>query len=239
MFTGIIEEMGTILEVAKGTHSAVLTIAAGKVLEDVHIGDSIAVNGVCLTVTSFDGETFTADVMHETLNRSSLAQCKRKSPVNLERAMPANGRFGGHIVEGHVDGTGQITEKKRDDNAVWIRVEAPPEVLRYVVEKGSVTIDGISLTVAAVTAHDFSVSVIPHTAEVTTLGSKKEGDIVNFSVSIIPHTGGQTTLLYRRPGEQVNLETDIIGKYVEKLLHPQEEKKESHITREFLENCGF
>lgn len=111
MFTGIIEEMGTILEVAKGAHSAVLTIAAQKVLEDVHIGDSIAVNGVCLTVTSFDGETFTADVMHETLNRSSLAQCKRKSPVNLERAMPANGRFGGHIVAGHVDGTGQITEK--------------------------------------------------------------------------------------------------------------------------------
>lgn len=202
MFTGIIEEMGTILEVAKGAHSAVLTIAAQKVLEDVHIGDSIAVNGVCLTVTSFDGETFTADVMHETLNRSSLAQCKRKSPVNLERAMPANGRFGGHIVAGHVDGTGQIAEKKRDDNAVWIRVEAPPEVLRYVVEKGSVTIDGISLTVAAVTAHDFSVSVIPHTAEVTTLGSKKEGDIVN-------------------------LETDIIGKYVEKLLHPQEEKKKA------------
>ena len=178
MFTGIIEEMGTILEVAKGAHSAVLTIAAQKVLEDVHIGDSIAVNGVCLTVTSFDGETFTADVMHETLNRSSLAQCKRKSPVNLERAMPANGRFGGHIVAGHVDGTGQIAEKKRDDNAVWIRVEAPPEVLRYVVEKGSVTIDGISLTVAAVTAHDFSVSVIPHTAEVTTLGSKKEVSFV-------------------------------------------------------------
>ena len=151
MFTGIIEEMGTILEVAKGTHSAVLTIAAGKVREDVHIGDSIAVNGVCLTVTSFDGETFTADVMHETLNRSSLAQCKRKSPVNLERAMPANGRFGGHIVAGHVDATGQIAGRKKDDNAIWIRVEAPPEVLRYVVEKGSITIDGISLTVAAVT----------------------------------------------------------------------------------------
>lgn len=214
MFTGIIEEMGTILEVQKGAHSAVLTIAAKKVLEDVHMGDSIAVNGVCLTVTSFDRETFTADVMHETLNRSALAQCKRKSHVNLERAMSANGRFGGHIVAGHVDGTGQIAGKKRDDNAVWIRVEAPPEVLRYVVEKGSVTIDGISLTVAAVTAHDFSVSMIPHTAEVTTLGSKKEGDIVN-------------------------LETDIIGKYVEKLLHPQKEKKESHITREFLEDYGF
>ena len=222
MFTGIIEEMGTILEVAKGAHSAVLTIAAQKVLEDVHIGDSIAVNGVCLTVTSFDGETFN----RRTGNTDGVGQgiellvlVKRdfasiESKVNLERAMAANGRFGGHIVAGHVDGTGQIAEKKRDDNAVWIRVEAPPEVLRYVVEKGSVTIDGISLTVAAVTAHDFSVSVIPHTAEVTTLGSKKEGDIVN-------------------------LETDIIGKYVEKLLHPQEEKKESHITREFLENCGF
>ena len=214
MFTGIIEEMGTIENIAKGAHSAVLTINARKILEDVHIGDSIAVNGVCLTVTSFDHERFTADVMHETLNRSALAQCKRKSPVNLERAMSANGRFGGHIVAGHVDATGQIAGRKQDDNAVWIRVEAPPEVLRYVVEKGSVTIDGISLTVAAVTAHDFSVSVIPHTAEVTTLGSKKEGDIVN-------------------------LETDIIGKYVEKLLHPQKEKKESHITREFLENCGF
>ena len=193
MFTGIVEEVGTIDTISRGANSAVLIIRAEKVLAGTKVGDSIAVNGVCLTVTSFDHERFTADVMHETLNRSSLAQCKRKSPVNLERAMPANGRFGGHIVAGHVDGTGQITEKKRDDNAVWIRVEAPPEVLRYVVEKGSVTIDGISLTVAAVTAHDFSVFVIPHTAEVTTLGSKKEGDIVN-------------------------LETDIIGKYVEKLL---------------------
>ena len=177
----------------------------------MHIGDSIAVNGVCLTVTSFDHERFTADVMHETLNRSALAQCKRKSPVNLERAMSANGRFGGHIVAGHVDATGQIAGRKQDDNAIWIRVEAPPEVLRYVVEKGSITIDGISLTVAAVTAHDFSVSMIPHTAEVTTLGSKKE-DIVN-------------------------LET-ISSKICGKLLHPQEEK-ESHITREFLENYGF
>ena len=180
MFTGIIEEMGTIENIAKGAHSAVLTINARKILEDVHIGDSIAVNGVCLTVTSFDHERFTADVMHETLNRSALAQCKRKSPVNLERAMSANGRFGGHIVAGHVDATGQIAGRKKDDNAIWIRVEAPPEVLRYVVEKGSITIDGISLTVAAVSAHDFSVSMIPHTAEVTTLGSKKEGDIGEF-----------------------------------------------------------
>lgn len=214
MFTGIIEEMGTIKKIAKGTYSAVLTIGAEKVLSDVHIGDSIAVNGVCLTVTSYDRNTFTADVMHETLNRSALAQCKSKSPVNLERAMPANGRFGGHIVAGHVDGTGQIASRRQDDNAVWITVEAPPEVLRYVVEKGSVTIDGISLTVAAVTAHDFSVSMIPHTAAVTTLGLKKEGDLVN-------------------------LETDIIGKYVEKLLQPEETKRESRITRAFLESYGF
>ena len=121
MFTGIIEEMGTILEVAKGTHSAVLTIAAGKVLEDVHIGDSIAVNGVCLTVTSFDGETFTADVMHETLNRSSLAQCKRKSPVNLERAMPANGRFGGHIVAGMTMPCGYGWRHHRKCFGMWWR----------------------------------------------------------------------------------------------------------------------
>lgn len=172
MFTGIIEEMGTILEVAKGTHSAVLTIAAGKVLEDVHIGDSIAVNGVCLTVTSFDGETFTADVMHETLNRSSLAQCKRKSPVNLSVPCRQTEGLAG-ILWQDMWMEPDRSLKKRDDNAVWIRVEAPPEVLRYVVEKGSVTIDGISLTVAAVTAHDFSVSVIPHTAEVTTLEAKK------------------------------------------------------------------
>ena len=214
MFTGIVEELGTVKKIKKGANSAVFTIRAEKILDDLKTGDSVAVNGICLTVTACLEDGFTADVMHETLRRTNLGELKSGSKVNLERAMAANGRFGGHIVAGHVDGTGQITEKKRDDNAVWIRVEAPPEVLRYVVEKGSVTIDGISLTVAAVTAHDFSVSVIPHTAEVTTLGSKKEGDIVN-------------------------LETDIIGKYVEKLLHPQEEKKESHITREFLENCGF
>ena len=214
MFTGIIEEVGEIQSIKKGANSAVITIKASTVLGDLHLGDSVALNGVCLTAVSIGKNNYSVDVMHETLRRTNLGELKSGSKVNLERAMAANGRFGGHIVAGHVDGTGQITEKKRDDNAVWIRVEAPPEVRRYVVEKGSVTIDGISLTVAAVTAHDFSVSVIPHTAEVTTLGSKKEGDIVN-------------------------LETDIIGKYVEKLLHPQEEKKESHITREFLENCGF
>ena len=222
MFTGIIEEMGTILEVAKGTHSAVLTIAAGKVLEDVHIGDSIAVNGVCLTVTSFDGETFTADVMHETLNRSSLAQCKRKSPVNLERAMPANGRFGGHIVAGHVDGTGTISSMKKDDNAVWITIDTSAAILKYIISKGSITIDGVSLTVAKV-------------------------DNKSFAVSVIPHTGQNTTLLDKKPGDTVNLENDMVGKYVEKLLQygsiPDEEEEstteKTGITMDFLRQNGF
>ena len=222
MFTGIIEEMGTILEVAKGAHSAVLTIAAQKVLEDVHIGDSIAVNGVCLTVTSFDGETFTADVMHETLNRSSLAQCKRKSPVNLERAMPANGRFGGHIVAGHVDGTGTISSMKKDDNAVWITIDTSAAILKYIISKGSITIDGVSLTVAKV-------------------------DNKSFAVSVIPHTGQNTTLLDKKPGDTVNLENDMVGKYVEKLLQygsiPDEEEEstteKTGITMDFLRQNGF
>ena len=222
MFTGIIEEMGTILEVAKGAHSAVLTIAAQKVLEDVHIGDSIAVNGVCLTVTSFDGETFTADVMHETLNRSSLAQCKRKSPVNLERAMPANGRFGGHIVAGHVDGTGTISSMKKDDNAVWITIDTSAAILKYIISKGSITIDGVSLTVAKV-------------------------DNKSFAVSVIPHTGQNTTLLDKKPGDTVNLENDMVGKYVEKLLQygsiPAEEEEgtteKTGITMDFLIQNGF
>ena len=222
MFTGIIEEMGTILEVAKGAHSAVLIIAAQKVLEDVHIGDSIAVNGVCLTVTSFDGETFTADVMHETLNRSSLAQCKRKSPVNLERAMPANGRFGGHIVAGHVDGTGTISSMKKDDNAVWITIDTSAAILKYIISKGSITIDGVSLTVAKV-------------------------DNKSFAVSVIPHTGQNTTLLDKKPGDTVNLENDMVGKYVEKLLQygsiPDEEEEstteKTGITMDFLRQNGF
>lgn len=215
MFTGIVEEMGTIRAIRRGRSSAVLDIQAKTVLSDVHIGDSIAVNGVCLTVTDFSPEGFSADVMHETLNRSSLSQLKNGSRVNLERAMAANGRFGGHIVAGHVDGVGKITRVRRDDTAVWYTVEAPPEVLRYVVEKGSITIDGISLTVAAVAEGGFSVSIIPHTAAQTVLGERREGDLVN-------------------------LETDIIGKYVEKLLSPGPGPKAGGaITREFLTRYGF
>ena len=217
MFTGIVEEMGVVKSIRKGASSAVLEIQAQVVLEDVHIGDSIAVNGVCLTATSFTPTTFTADVMHETLNRSSLANLRPGSRVNLERAMAANGRFGGHIVAGHVDGVGTVLQTRKDDNAIWYTIGASPEVLRYVVEKGSITIDGISLTVAKVTDADFSISAIPHTVAVTVLQDRK-------------------------PGDTVNLETDIIGKYVEKLLTPQAQPTQrptSNITREFLSRYGY
>lgn len=210
MFTGIVEEVGRVQSIRREPANAVLTIAASKVLEDVHLGDSIAVCGVCLTVTSFTASAFTADVMHETLNRSSLGTLKPGSPVNLERAMPANGRFGGHIVSGHIDGTGRITRIRPDGNAVWYTVSASPSLLRYIVEKGSIAIDGISLTVAQVTGRD-------------------------FSVSIIPHTQGQTTLSARRVGDTVNLETDCIGKYVEKLLG----SPDVGITQAFLARCGY
>ena len=194
MFTGIVEEVGTIRNIKRGQHSAVLTIHAKTVLEGTRIGDSIAVNGICLTVTRLFPDGFSADVMHETLNRSSLAGLTAGSVVNLERAMPANGRFGGHIVAGHVDGVGHIANIRRDDTAVWYTVHAGPEILRYVVEKGSITIDGISLTVAELAADAFEVSIIPHTIE-------------------------QTTLSHRKPGDAVNLENDVVGKYVQRLLH--------------------
>lgn len=217
MFTGIIEETGTLERTRRGRDSAVLRIRACKVLTDVKPGDSIAVNGVCLTVTSFDTVGFTADVMHETLNRSSLGALQPGSRVNLERAMPANGRFGGHIVAGHVDGIGQVIQIRKDDNAVWYTISAQPEVLRYVVEKGSIAIDGISLTVASVSAADFSVSVIPHTVAVTNLGD-------------------------RRAGDMVNLENDMVGKYIEKFMLNRNETVQSEktqLTREFLSRHGF
>lgn len=216
MFTGIVEEVGAIRNIKRGQHSAVLTIHAKTVLEETRIGDSIAVNGICLTVTRLFPDGFSADVMHETLNRSSLAGLAAGSMVNLERAMAANGRFGGHIVAGHVDGVGHIANIRRDDTAVWYTVHAGPEILRYVVEKGSITIDGISLTVARVDADSFAISAIPHTVAVTVLADRKVGD-------------------------PVNLETDIIGKYVEKLLRPAPEapQRNAGITKEFLTRYGF
>ena len=211
MFTGIIEEIGTVRRIAHGAKGARLTIQAKTVLEDTRIGDSIATNGVCLTVVSMTGDSFSADVMAESLRRSSLGTLQSGSPVNLERAMAANGRFGGHIVSGHIDGTGTIASQKREDNAVWVKIKTPAPLLRYIVEKGSIAIDGVSLTVAAVTDTD-------------------------FSVSIIPHTGAQTILLGKKPGDPVNLECDVIGKYVEKLTAPH---KTGGISTNFLAENGF
>lgn len=209
MFTGIIEEIGEIAAVNRGVKSCELTVKGNVIFGDLKIGDSVAVNGVCLTASKINGDTFTADVMAETVRRSNLGTLKKGSKVNLERAMAADGRFGGHIVAGHIDGTGLVQSLAREDNAVWVTVTAGEEIMRYIVEKGSVAIDGISLTVASVFRDA-------------------------FAVSIIPHTGAETTLLARKSGERVNLECDIVGKYVEKLIG-----KQSGITEDFLKKYDF
>ena len=217
MFTGIIEEIGTIRSIARGGKSVVLEVEAGRVLDGLAVGDSVATNGVCLTVVSFTGTAFRADVMPETMRRTNLGRLRAGSRVNLERALTPSSRLGGHIVSGHVDGTGEIVAKTRDENAVWVTVAASPEVLRYVVEKGSIAIDGISLTVAAV-------------------------DDVSFKVSVIPHTREATTLTGKSVGEQVNLECDVLAKYVEKLLRPHAggaEAKPDGLTLDFLTANGF
>lgn len=214
MFTGIIEEIGTVRRIGQDATGARLLITARRVLEGTRTGDSIAVNGVCLTVTSLTNDSFTADAMPETLRRSGLSQLKADSLVNLERALPANGRFGGHIVSGHIDGTGTVLAFRREGNAVWLAVSPPAGLLRYIVEKGSIAVDGVSLTVATVTEKDFSVSVIPH-------------------------TGAETILLRRRAGETVNLECDILAKYVEKLLGTAREQGTAGITMDFLSQNGF
>ena len=215
MFTGIIEEIGQIQAVKHGAASSRLTIQAAKILSDVQDGDSIAVNGVCLTVTSHGSGYFTADVMHESLRRSALGNLSQGSRVNLERAMAADGRFGGHIVAGHIDGTGMIEELRKEENAVWVKIRTTPEILELIVEKGSICIDGISLTVAEV--------------------SEK-----SFQVSVIPHTGEETTLLKKKAGDRVNLENDIVGKYIKKFLTPSEPAgKCGGLTMELLEEYGI
>lgn len=214
MFTGIIEEVGTILDIRKNAKSASILIGAETVLEDIKTGDSIAVNGICLTVTAYGEQEFTADIMHETLECSSIGRLMRGSHVNLERAMRADGRFGGHIVTGHVDGTGRILAVKRNEIAVWYTIEAEPELMTGIVKKGSIAIDGISLTVA-----------------------KSQGR--SFSVSIIPHTSGHTILSEKKVGDIVNLETDCIGKYVAHLLELEEQKQAGGISMPRLAELGF
>ena len=216
MFTGIVEETGMIRHIALSGRSGQIAVRAKKVLEDTKIGDSIAVNGVCLTVVSIQPDGFTADIMAETYRRSNLGQGKPGDHVNLERAMAAGGRFGGHIMSGHIDGTGVIRSYRREENAVWVTIETTPDILHLIVEKGSIGIDGISLTVAKV----------------------EDGQ---FKVSVIPHTGEETTLLKKEPGDQVKLENDIVGKYVEKLLglgNPKETKG-SDLTMDFLKEYGI
>ena len=217
MFTGIVEETGILKSVRKGTKSSILTIGAKKVLEDTKIGDSICTNGVCLTVKKHGTDTFEADVMAESLRRTNLGDLHPGDPVNLERALRLCDRLGGHIVSGHVDGTGKILSQEREDNAVWVTIETKTEILKYIIEKGSITIDGISLTVAYV-------------------------DEQIFKVSIIPHTGQETTLLKKKRGDRVNLENDLIGKYVEKLLGSSKDEMKpasKAINETYLKKYGF
>ena len=213
MFTGIVEETGIIKKFKISGHSGEITIKAEKVLEGTQLGDSIAVNGICLTVTSLGSDYFTADVMAETVRRSSLKEASSGDSVNLERAMAADGRFGGHIVSGHIDGTGTITKLFREENAVWITISAKPELLKYIVEKGSVCLDGVSLTVAYVSDTDFKVSVIPH-------------------------TGSETTLLRKKTGSTINIENDILAKYIEKIFSFKSENKET-LTMDLLRELDY
>ena len=206
MFTGLIEEQGRVLTPPR---NGKLSLAASKVTEGLALGDSIAVNGVCLTVSAFSGQRFTADVMPETLHRSNLGELRTGSLVNLERALPAAGRFGGHFVSGHIDGVGSLLSVRPEGNALIFSIRAAPELLRGIVEKGSVAIDGISLTVVEVTETLFSVSVIPHTAAVTTLAGK-------------------------RPGDRLNLETDMIGKYVLRALSLSQPSNNTSVNESLL-----
>lgn len=215
MFTGIIEETGMVLAVKRKQNSAVISVSCNKILNDTKIGDSIAVNGICLTVTDFGSYYFSADVMPETINRTSLKQINVGSYVNLERAMAANGRFGGHIVSGHIDGTGVISQITEDENAVIMKIQTEKALLEGMIVKGSVAIDGISLTIISVSSSAFAVSLIPHTRKETNLSIKKIGDTVN-------------------------LETDVIGKYVSRYFEAVKDKeKQSDITMDFLAEKGF
>ena len=209
MFTGIIEEVGKIKNIQGGTNYK-LTIGASKILEDIHLGDSIAVNGICLTAISWDNGSFTVDVMRETLERTSLHRLRAGSFVNLERALAANGRFGGHIVSGHIDGTGEIINIRRDANAVWYKIKTSEKIMEFIIEKGSIAIDGISLTVAKVDRSAFYVSVIPHTLE--------------------------NTILSKKPGDIVNLENDIVGKYIKSFT---DKNSNSPLCESFLKSNGF
>ncbi len=212
MFTGIVEDLGKVKAIKSGSYSMQLTIESKKILEDVHLGDSIAVNGVCLTVISFSSDQFTVEVMPETVKATNIQSLQNGQYVNLERAMPAYGRFGGHFVSGHVDGTGIILKKRKFDNAVYVDIGISKELSKFCMLKGSVTIDGISLTIFDVKPTQLTVSLIPHTFDQTILGIKKEHDVVN-------------------------IENDLLGKYV--INHLERKQEDSTITLDFLRENGF
>jgi riboflavin synthase len=210
MFTGIIEEKGIIKSIRTAGRTARISVSANKVLEGLKVGDSINIDGVCLTVTEFSSSSFTVDVMPETMLRSTFTDLRSGNSVNLERALRLSDRLGGHIVSGHIDGTGIIDRIRQDENAVWLLIKAEEPVLKYIVDKGSVAIDGISLTVV-------------------------KTDNRTFEVSIIPHTQSETTLLTKKTGDKVNIECDILGKYVEKLSGKNDRKMDMN----FLAENGF
>jgi riboflavin synthase len=215
LFTGIIEEIGTVSAVRPGTNSLQLSIRCTKVLSDVKKGDSIAVNGVCLTVSDFSSNQFTADVMPETVKATTLQALRTGSTVNLERAMAANGRFGGHIVSGHVDGTGEIVSVRQKENAIYIEITIAAELLKYFIPKGSVTVDGTSLTVFGVTDKGFIISLIPVTQDDSIVGRKRAGD-------------------------KVNVECDMLAKYIERLMTTtNKEKSTGGLTMDTLVASGF
>lgn len=217
MFTGLVVELGTVTELKPLKQSYNITVKAQKVLENLKIGDSIAVNGACLTVVKISGNAFTADIMPETVKLTNLRNLKSGDKVNLERTLKLSDGLDGHIVSGHVEGIGVITSKKAQGIAEIVTVKTPPQLLKYIIKKGSIAIDGISLTVTEVTGSSFSVSLIPHTAKETTLGFKK-------------------------PGDEVNLETDIIGKYVEHLLNFKTSagaENKNTLTKSLLFENGF
>lgn len=208
------EEIGSIRGIRKGEKSVSLAVECSDILDGTLIGDSISVNGVCLTVTSIKGNCFDADVMPETIRATNLKYLKPGDAVNLERALSPMRRFGGHIVSGHIDGTGTIYEMKKEDNAVWISIEASGEILKYIIHKGSIAVDGISLTVQYVDERVFKIAIIPHTRDYTTLPDRKVG-------------------------YKVNLECDIIGKYIEKLINRENKNSKSGVTLEYLLENGF
>lgn len=214
MFTGLVAELGTVVALKPLKQSYNITVKAQKVLANLKIGDSVAVNGACLTVVNISGSEFTADVMPETVKLTNLRHLKSGDRVNLERTLRLCDGLDGHIVSGHVEGVGVIAAKKAEGIAEIVTIKTPPELLKYIIKKGSIAIDGISLTVTEVTDTGFSVSLIPHTAKETTLGFKK-------------------------PGDEVNLETDIIGKYVEHLLGFKAPKDKQGLTKSMLFENGF